>query len=303
MANRYGGITGSKKISEDFNNINVAFDKVQGEMDTNKQAVDTHIGNADIHTSAAEKTKLASIASGAGKDGSATDAVIGSRTITDAEAPTGDTGAPTKLWSWLAYMIKAITGKSSWRTAPATTLEAAKAHADNTDIHVTKAEHTKLAGIDDGAQVNQFAFAAINTIMATSPSDTVTFENGTGISITYNPTTKKITWTATGESTPGPHGGSHDPDGSDPIPALEEIIEAFNAHKTDPNAHPYYAKADDLATLAASLANKANTSYVDTQVSTVDGKVTNLKSDVAAHLADYAKLKDAVEAKSRWGAL
>ena len=69
-------------------------------------------------------------------DGSVTDAKIGNRTISDTAAPTGDTGTPTNLWSWLAYMIKAITGKSSWRTAPATTLEAAKAHMDaTTGVH------------------------------------------------------------------------------------------------------------------------------------------------------------------------
>jgi hypothetical protein len=64
--------------------------------------------------------------------GSATDAVIGNRTITDTTAPAGDSGTLTSLFGWLGYMIKAITGKSSWRTAPATTLEAAKAHMDAT---------------------------------------------------------------------------------------------------------------------------------------------------------------------------
>ncbi|REK64398.1 MAG: hypothetical protein C6P35_12965 [Cohnella sp.] len=67
----------------------------------------------------------------AGAD-SATDAVIGNRTITDTTAPAGDSGTLTSLFGWLGYMIKAITGKSSWRTAPATTLEAAKAHMDAT---------------------------------------------------------------------------------------------------------------------------------------------------------------------------
>lgn len=56
-----------------------------------------------------------------------------SRTISDANAPTGDAGTPTTLFGWLAYMIKSITGKANWRTAPATTLEAAKGHIDRTD--------------------------------------------------------------------------------------------------------------------------------------------------------------------------
>lgn len=64
-------------------------------------------------------------------DNSVTDAKIGNRTISDTAAPDGDSAAPTKLWSWLAYMIKSITGKSSWRTPPATTLETVKTHMDS----------------------------------------------------------------------------------------------------------------------------------------------------------------------------
>lgn len=80
----------------------------------------------------AEKAKLAGIAAAAGTAASATDAVIGSRTITDTATP-ADSGLLTTLLSGLAHMIKSITGKSSWRTAPATTLEAAKGHMDRTD--------------------------------------------------------------------------------------------------------------------------------------------------------------------------
>jgi hypothetical protein len=37
--------------------------------------------------------------------------------------------------SWLAGRLMAVTGKTDWKTAPATTLEAAKAHADSTAPH------------------------------------------------------------------------------------------------------------------------------------------------------------------------
>lgn len=90
----------------------------------------------------AEKNKLAGITAGAGGAGSASDAVIGNRTISDTTAPAGDTGTITSLFGWLANMIKSITGKSSWRTAPATTLEAAKTHADDATRHLTAAERT-----------------------------------------------------------------------------------------------------------------------------------------------------------------
>lgn len=55
------------------------------------------------------------------------------RTISDTTAPTGNTATPTTLLGWLAYMIKAITGQANWRTAPATTLEAANTHHGRTD--------------------------------------------------------------------------------------------------------------------------------------------------------------------------
>lgn len=75
-------------------------------------------------------------------NGSANDNRIGDRTISDTTAPTGNTGKLTTLLGWLAYMIKSITGKTNWRTAPATTLEAAKTHMDDTTKHITAAERT-----------------------------------------------------------------------------------------------------------------------------------------------------------------
>ncbi|OMD31377.1 hypothetical protein [Paenibacillus odorifer] len=215
---RYGGITGSKKISEDFDNINTAFNNVATEADTNKATVDGHIANGNLHTTLAEKTKLAGITTGAGGAGSATDTVIGNRTIADTTAPTGDTGTITTLLGWLSNMIKAITGKSSWRTAPATTLEAANTHMNNSDLHTSVAEHTKLAGIQAGAEVNQKAFSQVNNIPAGDKSDTLTVTGGTGITVTNNPATKTMIVTATGTATPGAHASSHLTGGSDPIP-------------------------------------------------------------------------------------
>jgi hypothetical protein len=215
---RYGGITGSKKISEDFDNINTAFNNVATEADTNKATMDGHIANGNLHTTLAEKTKLAGITAGAGGAGSASDTVIGNRTIADTTAPTGDTGTITTLLGWLANMIKAITGKSSWRTAPATTLEATNTHMNNSDLHTSVAEHTKLAGIQAGAEVNQKAFSQVNNIPAGDKSDTLTVTGGTGITVTNNPATKTMVVTATGIATPGAHASSHLTGGSDPIP-------------------------------------------------------------------------------------
>lgn len=272
---RYGGITGTKKISEDFENINTAFNNVAIETDTNKGTMDTHISNGNLHTTLAEKTKLAGITAGAGGAGSATDSVIGDRTISDSTAPTGNTGNLTTLLGWLANMIKGITGKSSWRTAPATTLEAAKTHMDNVDLHTSAAEHTKLAGIEDGAEVNQNAFAQVNDISAVDMTDSLTVTGGTGITVTTNPTTKTLTVTATGTATPGAHASSHITGGADVIPnavtggnsGLMSGSDATFVRSTGETKTGAQAKAD-----AAQAAAKA---YADAQ------------------LADYSQLKNA----------
>jgi hypothetical protein len=65
-------------------------------------------------------------------DDSVTDQKIGNRTISDAAAPTDDTGLVTVLFGWLANMIKSITGKSNWRTAPSKTLEDVAGHINDT---------------------------------------------------------------------------------------------------------------------------------------------------------------------------
>lgn len=219
---RYGGVTGNRKISEDFENINVAFNNVAAESDTNKATMDGHIGNGNLHTSAAEKTKLANITAGAGGANSATDSVIGSRTATDGVTPSL-TGTITALFSSLFTLIKGITGKSSALTAPAITLEATRTHVDNGNLHTSAAEKTKLAGIEAGAEVNQNAFATITVagqgdVVADSKTDVLTIAGGTGITVTTDPATEKVVITATGTATPGAHASSHLPGGSDPIP-------------------------------------------------------------------------------------
>ncbi|MBY9082391.1 hypothetical protein KIH86_13820 [Paenibacillus sp. HN-1] len=197
MPNRYTNIDGNAKISETYTQITDGFTHVQQDID-------------------ADRVKLDGIATGAGTPGSATDSVIGNRTATDSVTP-GFTGTLTALLSSLFTLIKGITGKSSALTAPATTLEATKAHMDNTDVHTSTAEHTKLAGIAAGAQVNQPAFAVVNDVEADDPEDTMIIAGGTGITISSNPATKTLTVTATGTATPGAHASSHITGGADVI--------------------------------------------------------------------------------------
>ena len=65
-----------------------------------------------------------------GGPASATDAIIGSRTVSDTTAPTGDTGTITTLFGWLGSMIKAITGGATWRTLPGMSIAAIKTVLD-----------------------------------------------------------------------------------------------------------------------------------------------------------------------------
>ncbi|MDF2935278.1 MAG: hypothetical protein K0Q90_651, partial [Paenibacillaceae bacterium] len=65
-----------------------------------------------------------------GGPASATDTIIGSRTVSDATAPTGDSGTVTTLFGWLANMVKAITGGATWRTLPGMSIAAIKTVLD-----------------------------------------------------------------------------------------------------------------------------------------------------------------------------
>lgn len=208
-----------------LNKHNDNYTDIETTLDAHDIAVATsasHIADNNIHTTLAEKNKLAGITAGAGGANSATDSVIGNRTATDSVTPSL-TGTITALFSSLFTLFKGITGKSSALTAPAITLEATRTHVDNGNLHTTAAEKTKLAGIEAGAEVNQNAFATITVagqgdVVADSKTDVLTIAGGTGITVTTDPATDKVVITATGTATPGAHASSHLPGGSDPIP-------------------------------------------------------------------------------------
>ncbi|MGG1878253.1 hypothetical protein ABDI30_11885 [Paenibacillus cisolokensis] len=164
MANRYANLVGTKKISEDFNNINIGFDRVQADMDTNKGVAEAHINNTGIHVTPSQKAE------------------------------------------WDAK-------------APGSTLDELHDHMADQAVHVTQADHDKLDSIEDGAEVNQPAFAKVNDIEAADPSDAVTIKGGIGITVTTNPNSNEVEITATGDAAPGAHGPTHTEYGADPIPA------------------------------------------------------------------------------------
>ena len=62
----------------------------------------------------------------------------GNHSITDTVEPTGYVGVIDTLLGWLACMIRLITGNPEWFTLPATNLQAASDHINNTsDPHQT----------------------------------------------------------------------------------------------------------------------------------------------------------------------
>ncbi len=80
--------------------------------------------------------------------GSATDAVIGTRTIDDTVMAAAGADTPTRLWSKLANMIKAVTGKANWWTPPATTIEALNTNKLNASAYTAADVLEKIKTID-----------------------------------------------------------------------------------------------------------------------------------------------------------
>ncbi|MGR6546268.1 glycosyl hydrolase family 28-related protein [Paenibacillus tundrae] len=127
---------------------------------------------------------------------------------------------------------------------------------------ISGADQAKINSVSTGAEVNQNTFSQVNNVLSTSKTDTLTVEGGIGITVSGNPVTRKLIITATGESTPGAHGSSHNNDGSDPIPDLVLLREDFDSlTPADIGAETpagTQEKVDDLgATVAVQLADIA----------------------------------------------
>jgi hypothetical protein len=100
------------------------------DLNSNSDALDGKFGASSGHGHTGAAGDGPKIGSGGLAAGAATDTVIGSRTVSDTTAPTGDSGTPTTLFGWLANMIKAITGGATWRTLPGMTIAAIKTILD-----------------------------------------------------------------------------------------------------------------------------------------------------------------------------
>lgn len=234
MANRYGNLVGSKKISEDFETINVGFDRVQAEIDTKGTPADAQ-AKADAAKAAAIATAAEALtahkARGADEHPTAKGNAAGFMSAADKSKSDASTSAATP-----DTLMQRDTAGRAKVAAPAAADDIARkaetdavqvnldSHAADTVKHVTQAEHEKLTGIAAGAEVNQNAFAKVNDVAASSKSDTLQLAGGTGITVTTDPATKRVTFTATGEATPGAHASSHLPGGTDVIPFATETV-------------------------------------------------------------------------------
>lgn len=88
-------------------------------------------------------------------------------------------------------------------------------------------DKTKMDTVSFNAQKNQNAFSAVNNIGAKKEADTLTIQAGTGITVSTEPTTNKLTITATGTAAPGPHASTHLPGGADEL-FSQFTIDAWN---------------------------------------------------------------------------
>jgi hypothetical protein len=103
------------------------------------------------------------------------------------------------------------------------------------------------------AQENQNAFSGVNDISATTKTDNVYFVGGVGITVTTDPATKKVTITATGTSTPGPHAFSHLTGGSDPIPVATAGSDGLMSKDSVTSLSSARSRLDNMFQIAPSV--------------------------------------------------
>ena len=111
----------------------------------------------------------------------------------------------------------------------------------------------------------------VKKINNTSPDANGNFAIEAGTGITVSQGQNKVTITATGQTTPGPHASSHASDGADPIsPALIGAATAadIDAHKGDASAH--HTRYTDAEAVAAIKAADGSGSGIDADM--LDGK-------------------------------
>lgn len=167
-------------------------------------------------------------------------------TIDHSQSPVSNQGNLEELLGRLANRIRMAMGSEDWKDDPAVSLADVQAVLDGLAIVVKKINNT-------------------------SPDANGNFAIEAGTGITVSQGQNKVTITATGETTPGPHASSHASDGADPIsPALIGAATAadIDAHKGDASAH--HTRYTDAEAVAAIKAADGSGSGIDADM--LDGK-------------------------------
>jgi hypothetical protein len=158
--------------------------------------------------------------------GSATDAVIGSRTADPAIADVySETGVLTQFLSWFTKRIAAVLG-ADWKASIPITLIAAKEHVDaaaphlghetpagaqaKVDVHANKTDNPHTVTAEQTG-----ALASIGGVG--NAGGDIGLTAGTGIRLTIDEINKDIMIEATGEAIPGAHATEHAAAGDDPV--------------------------------------------------------------------------------------
>ncbi|SEU32813.1 hypothetical protein [Paenibacillus sp. NFR01] len=275
----YQNLPGNQPINETYNRINENFEQVDADITTHKTSAtldhpDGSVVTAKLADKAATRAKIGDNAVGTGQLG---DAAVTTIKLADGSVTAAKLGAGAVGTGQIAD--GSITAAKV--AADVATQAELDTHAADTTLHVTAAEHTKLAGIQSGAEVNQNAFSKIvvtgqGDIIAQSETGTLMFAAGTGLTITTDPATGKLTFTATGESTPGPHASSHITGGTDVIPiavtggasglmsgADATFVRSTGETKTGAQSKADAAQAAAIAAAATDATTKANTAQAN----------------------------------------
>lgn len=118
---------GAVAVSQEFN-YKIAVSNAANVSATISTSGLVTVGMLQQHNHDGTGTNGPKLGSNALLDGAVTDLAIGNRTITDTVTAAAGANTVTNLLSMIGNMLKRITGKTTWWTPPATTLEAANTH-------------------------------------------------------------------------------------------------------------------------------------------------------------------------------
>lgn len=156
-----GAQEGEANDAADIEDLTYDLDIVDGELERQR------LEDARLETDKATRVELAQHKAAAvldHLDGSVTDAKLGERTVLTTSGPL------QSLLTAIGSAIKAVTGTDTWNDAPATTLLAAKAHAEDAQRHLTADERTQwnAAVGDRHAHANKSVLDGITAAMVSA---------------------------------------------------------------------------------------------------------------------------------------